>query len=411
MAQQNTSEAIPNNNDVLIIGGGPTGLTMSALFSRAGIRSLVVEKRKTLPADPQAHVIRRRSMEIFEQIGVADAVRAAEPDLALDYITWCSTLGGEEAGRLDLHIDENGDPLPKIWTNIPQNLLQPILFDRVQSDANCDVRLGTECVGIEDLDDGVTAKISLAGGDEHTVCARYAIVADGAGSPTRERLGIGMEGRGPGAKFYMIHFKADVTPWIKSRSGPLFWILNPAALGTFIVHDPKKSIVFMTPALADEEGEDQLRPRLMAALNIPIDPEIVSIRPWVAHGQIAERYRLGNAFLVGDAAHRFPPTGGLGLNTGIQEAHNLAWKLALVLKGRGADRLLDTYEPECKPAAQANAQDSMDNQEKLGRVFEAIGRVQDVDALDERLRSIDGAEKRALKDAIECQRSHFSQRT
>ncbi len=132
-----------------------------------------------------------------------------------------------------------------------------------------------------------------------------------------------MEGLGPLGRFLMVHFDADLTPWIEQRPGPVFWIVNPASPGTLIVHDSRRSHVFMMPRLGIEEEEDTIPGRFAAALGVPVTPKILSVDAWSPHVQVAGRYREGRIFLVGDAAHRFPPTGGLGLDTGIQEADNL----------------------------------------------------------------------------------------
>ncbi len=205
----------------------------------------------------------------------------------------------------------------------------------------------------------------------------------------------------------MVHFEADLTPWIAERSGRIFWIVNPASPGTLIVHDPMRSHVFMMPRLGIEQEDETIPSRLAAALGVPVTPQILSIDAWSPHVQVAGRYRAGRIFLVGDAAHRFPPTGGLGLNTGLQEAHNLVAKLAKVDAGNADHALLDRYESECRPAAEVNAAGSFENLLRLGEISRAVGDWPDLASLERRLGALTQGERQQLAKAIEAQRSHF----
>jgi len=402
-------EALPRRTRVLVIGGGPVGLTTSALLSRHGIENLVVERRLQTCRAPAAHVLRRRSIEVLALLGVADEVRRAAPRLPLDFITWCTTLGGTEIGRLDLRPPDphTGRRGPEPWTNCPQNLLEPILLRHAVSRPEARVVHGAECVALAQTDGAVSARIRGGDGDEQRVTAAWAIAADGAGSPTRKALGIPLEGRGALGRFLMVHFAADLRPWTSARSGPLFWILNPESPACLIVHDPAVSHVLMMPVDGSADPAAAVPERLGAALGVPVRPRILSVDAWSPHVQVAADYRRGRVFLAGDAAHRFPPTGGLGLNTGIQEARVLASKLARVETGRASEAMLDSYEAECRPVAQANAAASFANLERLGEISRVLGTWPSLASLEQRLASMTGSERAALAAAIDVQRSHF----
>jgi 2,4-dichlorophenol 6-monooxygenase len=394
---------------VLVIGGGPVGLVVAGLLARFGVASLVVERRRDTVRAPAAHVLRRRSLEVLALLGVDDEVRRAAPHLPLDFITWCTTLGGTEVGRLDLRPPdpETGERGPEPWTNCPQNLLEPILLRNVLRRPEVQVERGAECVAVEQTASGVTACIRSGDGRERRVAAAWAIAADGASSPTRKALGIPMVGQGALGRFLMTHFAADLTPWIRTRPGPIFWIFNPEAPACLIVHDPARSHVLMTLADDSDDPAAAVPRRLAAALGVPVRPRIISVDAWSPHVQVAARYREGRVLLVGDAAHRFPPTGGLGLNTGIQEAHALAWTLARVETGRASSALLDDYEAECRPVAEANAAASFANLERLAEVSRVVGTCPSLASLEQRLASMTATEREALAAAIESQRGHF----
>jgi 2-polyprenyl-6-methoxyphenol hydroxylase-like FAD-dependent oxidoreductase len=401
---------LPARVRVLVIGGGPVGLAVSALLSDHDIPNLVVERRRGTQRAPAAHVLRPRPMEIFERIGVGDEIRRAAPPLPIDFITWCTTLGGPEVGRLDLRpVDPaTGVRAPEPWTNCPQNRLEPILLRAAARRSQARIVAGAECVSLRQSADAVTARVRRDDGTGCEVEAAWAIAADGAGSPTRRALGIAMEGIGPLARFHMVHFAADLRPWIRARPGPIYWVLNPESPGALIVHDPARSHVFMLPQLGGAGRDERIPERLAAALAVPVAKEILAVDAWSPHVQVAARSRAGRSFLVGDAAHRFPPTGGLGLNTGIQEAEVLCRLLARVEAGDAPAASLDRYEALCKPVAQANADASFENMKRLAEISQVIGAPTDLSALEQRVASLSAGERAQLAKAIEAQRAHFT---
>jgi 2,4-dichlorophenol 6-monooxygenase len=403
------ASALPERTRILVIGGGPVGLVVSGVLSQRGVEHLVVERRRESQRAPAAHVLRRRPMAVLDALGVGDEVRRAASPFPLDFITWCATLGGAEVGRLALRPPDpaTGGRGREPWTNCSQNRLEPILLRHASRQPAARVVHSAECVGIEPRDGRVRARVRSASGSEVCVEADFAVAADGAGSPARRMLGIPMEGPGPLARFAMVHFEADLLPWVQHRSGPIFFVLNPESPGCLIVHDPKRSHVFMLPRRGGSGEDEKIPERLAAALGVPLAPKILSVDAWSPHVQVAARYRMGRVFLVGDAAHRFPPTGGLGLNTGIQEAHELATRLAAVVTGDADEALLDGYEAACRPAARANAEASFGNLVRLGEIARVIGAPPDLESLERRLASLEPEERSQLGEAIEAQRSHF----
>ena len=396
-------QTLPADIPVLIIGGGPVGITFALLLAEHGIKSLVVEKTNALPTTPRAHVLRKRTMDIFNRLGVADTVFDAVPNMPVRYITWVSQLNGREIGRLDMAQTSFSDG----GANLPQNLLCPVLLDKILESELAGIATHTECLSINVETNGATAHLRQ-GGTAHTVHANWVIAADGANSPTRDTLGIAMEGPEDLAQFYMVHLKADLTKWVAHRPGPLFWILNPDAGGTLIVHELEKSHVFMIPHRGGDLDTADLTTHIRGGFGDGVDFEILDYGRWTMRSQIAQTYRAGRAFLVGDAAHRFPPTGGLGLNTGIMDAYNLAWKLALVEKGLADEALLNSYEMECRSVAATNAEASLHNMMTMSEVTQAIGPFKTLADLDARVAHFSDADRARIQQAIDNQASHFT---
>ena len=368
---------------VLVVGAGPAGMTSSLLFSRLGIASRVIERRATPQRAPAAHVVNARSFEIFRAAGVdMEAIAAACQDPAdAGQVYWMTTLAGAELGRLPFE-RQGEDTLtltPTPLRSLSQHRLEPILLDELRRCPDVDVAYGHEWVSAEQDAEGVTSTIrDHATGHVYEVRSRWLIAADGAASPIRRSLGIEPIGPDRLQSFVMIHFEADLRPLVVDRPGILYWTTAPGVTGTFVAHDIDSTWVYMHPWDPDRESARDYTEAVCAdivrrALGTDAYPLMIrTIRTWTMTAQVAERYRERRIFLVGDAAHRFPPTGGLGLNTGVQDAHNLAWKIAAVEAGWASDALLDTYEAERRPVAQSNADVSLQNAIRLAEVYQAL---------------------------------------
>ncbi|CAE7593651.1 tfdB [Symbiodinium microadriaticum] len=358
-------------------------------------------------------------MEICDAVGLSgDALRAlgSPLDKAAD-VRFVSKLAGVEFGALpyERQTDETLTITPFPLANMSQPKFEAALANALENCENASLLRGAQCESLEETPDGVRAEVMLRGTtDPLIIKSSYAIACDGAGSRTRDALGIAMDGPDVLEQFVMIHCRGDLGHLTPDGSGVLNFVLDPTAAGAFIFYDDMTSFVFMKPCdLATESPNDfdEARCRKEVAQAIGDDNAhftIENISPWRMTAQIATAYRKGRIFLVGDAAHRFPPTGGLGLNTGIGDAHNLAWKLAHVLKGLAAESLLETYEAERRPVAQTNSEQSLLNAAKM---FELIAALHGPDPAAAEAHFITkcetGADDDAICQAVEAQRPHF----
>jgi 2-polyprenyl-6-methoxyphenol hydroxylase-like FAD-dependent oxidoreductase len=368
---------------VLVVGAGPVGASAAILLARQGLRSLVVERALAPQRAPAAHVVNARSFEILRAAGLdMGAIAAACKDPAdAGRVRWVTTLVGDELGSLPFERQDD-DVLaltPTPLRNLSQHRLEPLLLEHLAKQAETSLWPGHEWEGAEQDAQGVTSRIrELASGRVREVRSRYLLAADGAGSRVRRALAIEAVGPARLGSFVMIHFEANLRPWVSGRPAVLYWTTAPGAGGAFVAHDIDSTWVYMHAFDPEKESADDYPEAVCTeivrrALGTS-EPAftIRTLRTWHMTAQIAERYREGRIFLIGDAAHRFPPTGGLGLNTGVQDAHNLAWKLAAVEAGWAPVALLDSYDAERRPVARENADVSLRNAVRMLEVVQAL---------------------------------------
>ena len=401
---------------VLIVGAGPVGATAAILLARHGVACRVVERRAGPQTAPAAHAVNARTLEICRQAGVdmnAIAAACASPADA-GHVRWMTKLAGDELGSLpyERQTDAELAVTPTPLRNISQHRFEPILHDTLRALPLGDLCWGHEWQGAEQDGDGVTSRVA-ADGEVYEVRSRWLLAADGAGSRVRKWLGIEPIGPSRIQSFIMIHFEANLRPLVGRRPGVLYWITDPDTPGTFVAHDMDSTWVFMHPWDPDTERVEDYDAAACAALvrramgTDAVPFTIRTISSWTMTAQIAERYRAGRVFLVGDAAHRFPPTGGMGLNSGVQDVHNLIWKLCAVDAGWAPDALLDTYERERRPVAQRNADVSVANAFRLAEVFEALGGFGDGAAARQAAVLADAEGRARVTAAIANQAEHF----
>lgn len=359
---------------VLICGGGPVGLSAAILLARLGVRSLLLERHPSTTDHPKARGFFTRTMEILRPWGIESSLREeALPSGAFRFI-WVESLAGREIGRVEPpHRDVPGSHSPTYVCMAAQDAFEAELRHHADTYPEIELRFSAELTAFEQDETGVTATVrDRHSGRIQTVRGSYMVAADGASSRVREALGIDMVGLGELDHNINIHFRAELGPWVRER--PAVGYISSQGNGTLLwAHGTDRWLILRPFQPARGERPEDFTPercldlarRAVGISDLPV--ELINTAFWTRTAQVAERFQAGRVFLAGDAAHRFPPTGGFGANTGIQDAHNLAWKLAAVLSGWASPGLLETYHEERRPVAEANTDFSVTN----GRRWEA----------------------------------------
>ncbi|MFI9272950.1 FAD-dependent oxidoreductase [Kitasatospora sp. NPDC052896] len=353
---------------VLVVGGSLVGLSTSVFLGRLGVEHLLVEKHPGTSHHPRGRGNNLRTMELFRVAGLEQRIRAAASVLADNHgILQADTLAGPEHEWLFRQIDPGGALArfsPSGWCLCSQNDLEPVLLERAR-ELGGDLRFGTELVYFEQDGREVIATLrDRATGEQWVVRADYLVAADGPRSPVREKLGIRQTG--PGDLFHnvSITFRAKgLAEVVGDRRFIVCYLTNSQGAGALLPVDNEEHWVFHAPwhpelgETLDDFTDRRCVAHIRAAAGVPdLDVEITGKAPWHAAERVAERYSVGRIFLAGDSAHEMSPTGAFGSNTGIQDAHNLAWKLAAVLRGWAGPGLLDTYGEERRAVARATSE-------------------------------------------------------
>lgn len=360
---------VPPDADVVIVGGGPVGLSLAAMLGQYGVPTLLVDRKPGTSTHPRGFGVHPRTMEVFRRLGVADAIRAAglPPQVAAGF-GFVTRLNGEECARLMLEPmpDHVG---PEQGCFCPQHGYEPILRQRAEEHASVSVAFGAEATGLDTSADMAKVRITDAVTKEaKTLACRYVVAADGMHSPVRDMLSATETSTGIFGHSVSVYFRADLGRFRQDRPFALTWTVAPGAEGTFGIAAADNSQWTFTFAAepGDHFGDAELRERVRSAVGDPnLDIEVVDVLRWDYEQAVTDRWRAGPVFLCGDAAHRFPPHGGFGMNSGVQDAENLAWKLAAVTLWGASEDLLDTYETERKPVATYNGQRALINTKRL----------------------------------------------
>ena len=356
-----STEEVP----VLIVGGSLIGLTTALLLARHGVKALAVERHSGTAIHPRAGHFQIRTIEILREMGLEDEGRrkARETYDPEGGIIAVESLAGKEVARfipnLNVGVD-NRSPTGRLF--VDQDVLEPMLR-RTAEQLGARLRYRTEMTSFEQDAERVRAVVrNLDSGEEREVVARYMVAADGNRSRVRKALGIEMHGYGLLSKSVTLYFEADCAPYLQGRNSGVFYVHNPTLRGFFRLNRAgQRGFLAINVVGADvtrdeavnvSQGinEERALELLRAAIGVPELPmKVRQIVPWDAEANVAARFSDGRVFLAGDAAHVVPPNGGFGGNTGVQDAHNLAWKLAMVVNGQADPKLLETYDDERRP--------------------------------------------------------------
>jgi putative polyketide hydroxylase len=351
---------------VLIVGAGPTGLSASLLLSRHGIASLTVERHPGTSIYPRATGINVRTMEILRSLGLEADVRNAA-FTAVPRFARSRSLVDDDAELTATSPADASALSPSRWTSCSQYDLEPILARAARAQPHGMLLFGAELVGFEETATGISAQIVDRATDRVSeVHCQYMIAADGARSPVRERLGIAMHGPGELAQMISIHFRSPLRRLMHHEPYFLNFVESAGEPCMFAPTDSDCRWMCVVPLMTPEgESRQSLRAsqaadlvRMMAGVR-DLSVDVLGTVVWTLQADWADRYRAGRVFVAGDAAHRMTPAGGHGLNTGVQDVHNLCWKLAAVLQGWAGPDLLDSYEAERMPVGQFNASHSV----------------------------------------------------
>ncbi|HVX78803.1 MAG TPA: FAD-dependent monooxygenase [Bradyrhizobium sp.] len=363
---------------VLISGGGPVGLTASLLLSQHGVRSLLVERHPGTALTPKARGINARTMEVFRQCGIDTAVREAGlAEGGTGLIVWSETLVGKEIERRvpGRATAKNMAATPVKNCLCAQDDLEPVIRRFAEAAGPGELRFNTEMASFSQRPGAVTGTlIDRVSGEETPFTARYLIAAEGAQSRVRRALDVKMIGEENVYDSVNILFHAELTQWVQHRPAALYFVEQPDLRATFLTINGRDRWGFLlhSPTKFGWKPEDftpefcaELIRKAVGVADLAVT--VLSVNPWQASAIVADRYRVGNVFLAGDAAHEMPPTGGFGMNTGVQDVHNLAWKIAAVLRGSADDKLLDSYHDERQPLGQITTRTSLANALSMGR--------------------------------------------
>lgn len=372
---------------VLIVGGGGAGLTASMLLSKLGIESILVSALPHTSLLPKAHVLNQRTMEVLTETGAAaDVYRKGTPPENMQATGWYAGVTGTHdgygrcLGKLEAWGGGYTDPdyiaaSPCRTSNLPQVRLEPVLKAHAES-LGGDIRFGHELIGLTQDEDGVTAQIrNNDTKDEYEIRSKYLLGCDG-GRAVGKLVGIKLEGQRDIMRMVSTHLSFNFSKYLKDPDVLIRWMVNPDfggswASGVLVAMGPEhwgvdsEEWVFHLQFAFDDQGafdDEKVIERMKTTLGIAdFNPKIHYISRWVMEGVLANKFRVGRVLIVGDAAHRHPPTGGLGLNAAVHDAYNLCWKLAAVLKGQASEALLDTYEAERRPVNANNIKNAVEN--------------------------------------------------
>jgi 2,4-dichlorophenol 6-monooxygenase len=421
--------------DVLIIGTGPAGSSTAALLSSAGVANMVVNRYRWLANTPRAHITNQRTMEVLRDLGPeveAEAYMHAAPQEIMGENVFCESLAGEEIGRLKtwgthpLSKAEHLMSSPSLMNDLPQTFMEPLLFKTACS-RGTQARMSTEYLRHEQDAEGVTTTcLDRLTGKEITIRSTFLVGADGGNSLIAAGEDLPFEGKmGVGGSMNIL-FKADLSKYVAHRPSVLYWIMQPGAdvggIGMGLVRMVRpwnEWLIVWGYDISQPAPEVDAAMATGVARQLVGDPELqielISANTWTVNNMYATHMQRGRVFIMGDAAHRHPPSNGLGSNTSIQDAFNLAWKLAAVVKGQASPKLLESYSQERAPIAKQIVTRANQSIAEFGPIFGALGMTGGTDiekiraSMDARCDATAEAERQrvAIRDAIAFKKYEF----
>jgi putative polyketide hydroxylase len=377
MQSSDTVHQVP----VFIVGSGPVGRAMALLLDRFRIRFVAIDQATGISDHPKARGADVRTMELLRLWGLEEEVRARGLPRGADSFAYVQSISGVELGRTTP--EPNRDQSPAWRCVVAQDGVEEALQKAIAASKFGFVRYGTEFVRYTEETRGVTVETrDVASGATQTWRCDYLIGADGAGSRVRHQMGVEMNGPSTLAVMANDYWRGDLSgiPRIAETTAYRITPQEPEeAIATVLNSNGRDRWLSVVPVGRDcDERPGSRTDAEVVALarrqtGLPnLDVQVISRSTWRLSRQVARRFAQGRVFLIGDAAHRFPPNGGLGMNSGIHDAHNLAWKLSFVLSGRAGEALLESYDRERRPVAEANADFSLGNQKRFLKMDEAL---------------------------------------
>ncbi|KAK4159691.1 FAD binding domain-containing protein [Cladorrhinum sp. PSN259] len=389
------SDTTPIETDFLIVGAGPAGASLAAFLASYGLKGIVIAGASGTADTPRAHITNAATMECLRDLGVeAEAMKLAIGREEISHVRWCASMAGEEFARVyafGLGPERMGEyraASPCEHVDIPQTLLEPILV-RYATNHGFKVRFDTFLVDFEEAPD---KRVVATFQDRLTqstfkISTKYLFGADGARSTVVKKLGLPLTvGEGGGSMFNVL-VKADLSHLMGSRKGDLHWVMQPGrdesdgliSMCCVRMVKPWNEWMFILLTRPDVDfrthkiSDEQYLNRVREVIGDDTPVELLHVSRWVVNETYANTYSKGNVFCLGDAVHRHPPARGLGSNTCIQDAYNLAWKVAYVEKGLASRSLLDTYSVERQPVGKAVVEKTNTALRVNGMIWEALG--------------------------------------
>lgn len=421
--------------EVLIIGTGPAGSATAALLSTYGIENMAINRYRWLANTPRAHITNQRTMEVIRDLGreVEDEVYLyAAPQHLMGENIFCESLAGEEIGRMKswgnhpLSQAEHLMSSPTKMNDMPQTFMEPLLF-KTACQRGTQARMSTEYIShMQDADGVTTTCRDRLTKKEFTIRSKYLIGADGGKSLVAEHAGLPFEGKmGVGGSMNIL-FRADLSKYVAHRPSVLYWVMQPGAdvggigMGLVRMVRPWNEWLIVwgydingpEPEVTEEFATGVAR-QLIGDPDLKI--ELLSANIWTVNNFYATQTSKGRVFCMGDAIHRHPPSNGLGSNTSIQDSFNLAWKLAMVLRGQAGEGLLDSYNTERAPVAKQIVTRANQSIGETGPIFDALGMSMGVDPVQMQ-KNLEGrsegtpeaqAQREAIRKAIAFKKYEF----